>query len=237
MPDDCKLYVANLSSSFTDTALKAMFEPFGNVLYAAVVTDPVTGQSRGFGFVHFPDNTTANIAAQGMNGRTIDGRALVVRLRSDAPQRGGPRESKGPMEYEYDERKLYVSHLPPSINEQELHASFGKFGPVLEVKLITDRATGQSKGYAFVTMQNTGAAQNALQSLHNNYKIDGRTIQVRVAGQRETTGPPRPPGSRPGGPPMPGMPGGHMGMPQGTQSLIASNIAKICFGSFITVPA
>lgn len=47
LPDDCKLYVGNLPISFTDSTLKTMFEPFGNVLHAVVLMDQVTGVSRG----------------------------------------------------------------------------------------------------------------------------------------------------------------------------------------------
>jgi hypothetical protein len=52
LPDDCKLYVGNLSPAVTDAVLKQLMEPFGNVLHAVVLLDMSTGQSRGFGFVH-----------------------------------------------------------------------------------------------------------------------------------------------------------------------------------------
>ncbi len=52
LPDDCKLYVGNLSPAVTDGVLKQLMEPFGAVLHAVVLLDMSTGQSRGFGFVH-----------------------------------------------------------------------------------------------------------------------------------------------------------------------------------------
>lgn len=94
LPDNCKLYVANLSPAFTEGVLRSLFEPFGQVLYAALATDPATQQPRGFGFVHYPNPETAQAAVAAMNGRPVDGKNLVVRLRSDAPVRGAPREPR-----------------------------------------------------------------------------------------------------------------------------------------------
>lgn len=69
LPDDCKLYVGNLSPVLTDATLKSMFEPFGAVLHAAAVIDPTTGQGKGFGFVHYADAGSARMAAQGLHGK------------------------------------------------------------------------------------------------------------------------------------------------------------------------
>jgi RNA recognition motif. (a.k.a. RRM, RBD, or RNP domain) len=52
LPDDCKLYIGNLSPIITDEVLRGMMEPFGNVLHAVVLLDMPSGTSRGFGFVH-----------------------------------------------------------------------------------------------------------------------------------------------------------------------------------------
>ena len=55
LPDDCKLYVASLTPSVTDSMLRSHFGLFGEVNYAVVITDKQTGVSRGFGFVHYND--------------------------------------------------------------------------------------------------------------------------------------------------------------------------------------
>ncbi len=71
MPDDCKLYVGNLSQNVEDRMLQRMFEPFGNVLHAVVIMDQVSGASRGFGFVHMDNPQTAAAASQAMSGKVI----------------------------------------------------------------------------------------------------------------------------------------------------------------------
>ena len=63
LPDDCKLYVANLSPAFSEAMLKQMFEPFGAVLHVSIMKDGATGASRGFGFVHLGDAASAKVGA------------------------------------------------------------------------------------------------------------------------------------------------------------------------------
>ena len=69
MPNDCKIYVGNISPVIDDNSLREIFAPFGNVLHAAAVIDPMTKQSRGFGFVHMDNPTSAATAVRGMHGQ------------------------------------------------------------------------------------------------------------------------------------------------------------------------
>ncbi len=77
-------------------------------------------------------------------------------------------------------RKLYVGNLPYSATEQDLSDKFAAFGTVKSVKLITDRDTGQSKGFGFVEMSSDSEAQKAMQEL-NGSSLDGREITVNEA--------------------------------------------------------
>jgi RNA recognition motif-containing protein len=73
-----KLYVGNLSFSTTEQTLRAAFEEFGEVTSATLVMDRDTGRPRGFGFVEMSDNSQAQAAITGMNGKNLDGRDLTV---------------------------------------------------------------------------------------------------------------------------------------------------------------
>ncbi len=84
-----KLYVGNLSYSQNDSTLRALFEPFGNVESARVISDRDTGSSKGFGFVEMADGD-AQKAMGALNGREVDGRALRVNeARPQEPRTGG----------------------------------------------------------------------------------------------------------------------------------------------------
>ena len=77
-------------------------------------------------------------------------------------------------------RKLYVGNLPFSVSKQSLQDTFSQCGTVDSVDVITDRDTGQCKGFAFVEMSSNEEAQKAIQSL-NGSSLDGRNIKVNEA--------------------------------------------------------
>ncbi len=73
-----KLYVGNLSFDTTDEELEQAFSEFGEITSALVVKDRVSGRSRGFGFVEFAEEQSAQDAQAAMNGKDLSGRALRV---------------------------------------------------------------------------------------------------------------------------------------------------------------
>ena len=80
--------------------------------------------------------------------------------------------------------KLYVGNLAFDNTENDLRDLFGAFGTVSEVNLIMDRATGRSRGFAFVTMATPEAAQAAIAGL-NGKEVKGRSLTVNEARPRE----------------------------------------------------
>jgi len=85
--------------------------------------------------------------------------------------------------------KLYVGNLPYSVTEEQLREVFGAFGKVDSVELITDRFTGQAKGFGFVEMPDNSEADVAIKSL-NETNLAGRRIKVNQAKPRSDR-PPR----------------------------------------------
>jgi RNA recognition motif-containing protein len=77
---DNKLYVGNLPYSYRDSDLQDAFTEFGEVSSANVAMERDTGRSRGFGFVQMATVEQAQAAIEGMNGKAIDGRGLVVNV-------------------------------------------------------------------------------------------------------------------------------------------------------------
>jgi RNA recognition motif-containing protein len=85
-----KIYVGNLSYSTTDDSLKNAFAAFGNVVSAAVITDKMSGRSKGFGFVEMSTDEEAQAAVTKMDGQELDGRQIKVneaRPMESRPQR------------------------------------------------------------------------------------------------------------------------------------------------------
>lgn len=73
-----KLYVGNLAYSVRDENLQQRFAEFGTVTSAKVMMDRETGRSKGFGFVEMSSPAEAQASIRGMNGQSLDGRAIVV---------------------------------------------------------------------------------------------------------------------------------------------------------------
>ena len=91
-----KIYVGNFSFNMTEEELRSMFEPYGSVESATLVTDRDTGRSRGFGFVAMTNDEEAEKAMVALNGKEAGGRALVVNeARPQAPRGGGFRDHRG----------------------------------------------------------------------------------------------------------------------------------------------
>jgi len=84
-----KLYIGNLPYSVTDTALREMFAPLGEVSSVSVITDRDTGRPKGFAFVEMADDAAATQAINQVNGKTLENRTITVaEARPQAPRSG-----------------------------------------------------------------------------------------------------------------------------------------------------
>ena len=80
--------------------------------------------------------------------------------------------------------KLYVGGLPYSVTEQQLNELFAQQGTVSSAKVITDKFTGQSRGFGFVEMSTAEEAKKAISAL-NGTQMDGRPLTVNEAKPQE----------------------------------------------------
>ena len=83
--------------------------------------------------------------------------------------------------------KLYVGNLPFKATQESLAEFFGQFGAVTEVFIATDRETGRSRGFAFVTMADDESAKKAIEE-SNGKPFDGRNLTVNEARPPATGG-------------------------------------------------
>lgn len=85
----------------------------------------------------------------------------------------GPKGSYGPT-------KLFVGGLSWDVNDEQLREAFVRFGPLQEASIVTDRSTGRSRGFAFVTYEKPIDAAAAIKQM-NGAELDGRTLRVNAA--------------------------------------------------------
>lgn len=203
-----RLYVGNLPPRLCHPELEDLFTPFGALVSAELMTDPTTGRSRGFGFVEMESGDAARSAITALHGSVVDGQTLTVNEasigrdaassprrhfdRAQSPRPAGERFSSPPGQSRAagGGARLFVGNLPYTASPTDLEKVFSQAGKVNAVSIVTDRATGQSKGFAFIDMSSREEATAAIQQFDGKEAL-GRILKVNEA---------RPPERREGGP-------------------------------------
>src|SRR5881227_3019386 len=88
-------------------------------------------------------------------------------------------------------RKLFVGNLPYSVTSERLQEAFSQFGTVTSSKVIVDRETGRSRGFAFLEMETDDQGASAMQAM-NGALLDGRSIDHRATRRSWPAWPRRP---------------------------------------------
>ena len=94
----------------------------------------------------------------------------------------GERAERAPRErnYDFDARKVYFGNLSWGMDHLDLQDLCGEYGEVADSRLITDRETGRSRGFGFVTMSSAEQAEKVVNGL-NGQDVDGRVLRVNIA--------------------------------------------------------
>lgn len=98
--DNKKLFVGNLPWGITNDSLRDLFSQVGEVVEAIVITDRMSGRSKGFGFVTFATEEAASAAVQQLNEKEVEGRKIIVNV-------ARPREERAPGGFRNDHRRSY----------------------------------------------------------------------------------------------------------------------------------
>ncbi|KAH6671597.1 nucleolar protein [Plectosphaerella plurivora] len=181
------LFVRSLPSDATNESLAAFFSEHFPVKHAAVVLDPATKASRGFGFVTLTDAEDALEAKTKLNNEVWNGRRLVVDIAEArhrdkngpvkaAPVARGKSSKQQAIEEAWVSPKLIIRNLPWSIKTSEqLAALFQPYGKIKFSDLPQDR--GKLRGFGFITIRGQKNAENAIAAI-NGKLVDGRELAV-----------------------------------------------------------
>ena len=115
-------------------------------------------------------------------GFCLGGRRVHHDLRDGRPEKAALREKTRDMS-----KKLFVGSLSWDTNDEGLRNAFSPHGEISEAIVISDRDSGRSRGFGFVTFEEDEAAEKAVAAL-NGTELDGRTIRVDVAQAKERSG-------------------------------------------------
>lgn len=148
------VFIKNLALSIDSKQLYDTFSKFGNILSCKVAIDPVSGQSRGFGYVHFEAEDGASKAIEEVNGHTIAGKQVYV----------GHFERRTERTTAVNKfTNVYVKNLPSEWDESQLKTEFNKFGRVTSVAIRHSDEKHSGLCFGFVNFETHEEAQNAIE--------------------------------------------------------------------------
>uniref|UniRef100_A0A1L8DHH2 Polyadenylate-binding protein n=1 Tax=Nyssomyia neivai TaxID=330878 RepID=A0A1L8DHH2_9DIPT len=172
------VFIKNLDKSIDNKAMYDTFSAFGNILSCKVAQDE-KGASKGYGFVHFETEESANTSIDKVNGMLLNGKKVFV-------GRFIPRKER---EKELGEKaklytNVYVKNFGDELNDETLKTMFEKYGGITSHKVMI-KDDGKSRGFGFVAFDNAEAAECAVSALNGKELNDGKTLYVGRA-QKKT---------------------------------------------------
>ncbi|XP_053780751.1 heterogeneous nuclear ribonucleoprotein A1-like [Desmodus rotundus] len=166
-----KLFIGGLSFETTDESLRSHFEQWGTLTDCVVMRDPNTKCSRGFGFVTYAAVEEVEAA---MNARPhkVDGSVVEPKR---AVSRG---DSQRPGAH-LTVKKIFVSDIKEDTEEHHLRDYFEQHGKIEVIEIMTDRGSGQKRGFVFVTSDNHDSVDKIV--IQKYLTVNGHNCEVRKA--------------------------------------------------------
>ncbi|KAL5059698.1 hypothetical protein RYX36_031302 [Vicia faba] len=153
------MLLQNLAESIDNVGLHDLFQEYGNILSSKIVISE-DGKSKGFGYIQFGSEESANDDIQKMNGSTVRDKQIYVGKFIRKSERSLP-------EPDAKYTNLYVKNLDPDITEALLKEKFSSFGKILSLAIVKDEK-GLSKGFVFMNYENPDDARRATEAMNGS---------------------------------------------------------------------
>ncbi|XP_076455933.1 heterogeneous nuclear ribonucleoprotein 87F-like [Babylonia areolata] len=170
-----KLFIGGLSYDTDEKSLRAHFETWGDIVDCIVMRDPSSKRSRGFGFITYKEADGID-QAQANRPHKIDNREVETK-------RAMPREETGSQQ---TVKKMFVGGMKDDTTEEMVREVFSVFGDITEVSMITDKSTGKTRGFCFVTFNDYDPVDKCV--LIKRHKLNSRNVEVKKAVSKEELG-------------------------------------------------
>merc|ERR1719242_532028 len=155
----------------SEGTLATLFSPYGLLERCKIVVDLQTLRSRGYGFVKYDNQNSAERAMKALNGYELNGKKLKVAF--------ARQQCKA-----ITNANLYITNIPTHFESENLYKLFQDYGKIIECRVLKDQ-NGQSRGVGFVRMDTHHNAIQALQAM-DQYVIDDKhpPLLVKLAQRR-----------------------------------------------------
>ena len=165
-----KLFVGGLNYLSLRDDIKSYFETYGKVESCSLLTDKVTGRSRGFAFVSIRDPNKVLEKKILSRKHEINGKIVDVKIAVEGKKREEMMDST---------KKIFVGALEPSVTQEDLIEFFSKYGKVKEASVLFDNNRNASRCFGFVSFEDKKTVEQLVQE--NKFYIKGRKIDVKRA--------------------------------------------------------
>ncbi|XP_078259949.1 RNA-binding motif, single-stranded-interacting protein 1-like isoform X2 [Rhinoraja longicauda] len=142
------LYIRGLPPGTTDQDLVKLCQPYGKIVSTKAILDKTTNKCKGYGFVDFDSPTAAQKAVAALKGNGI--------------------QAQMAKQQEQDPTNLYISNLPPSMDEQELENMLKPYGQVISTRILRD-SNGTSRGVGFARMESTEKCETVIAHFNGKF--------------------------------------------------------------------
>lgn len=164
------IFIKNLHPAIDNKALHETFSTFGDVLSCKVALDE-NGNSKGFGFVHFKEESDARDAIEAVNGMLMNGLEVYVAMHVPKKDRISKLE-----EAKANYTNLYIKNIGPETTDDEFNEIFSKYGEIVSASLEKDEE-GKLKGFGFVNYADHSSAVKAVEEVDGT-ELHGQTLYV-----------------------------------------------------------
>ncbi|KAH9508710.1 Splicing factor 3B subunit 4 [Bulinus truncatus] len=173
---DATVYVGGLDEKVQENILWELFLQAGPVVNVHMPKDRVTQSHQGYGFIEFMSEEDADYAIKIMNMIKLYGKPIRVNKASAHTKR----QDIG--------ANIFIGNLDPEVDEKLLYDTFSAFGVILQTpKIMRDRDSGNSKGYAFINFASFEASDAAIEAMNDQY-LCNRAITISYAFKKDAKG-------------------------------------------------
>ncbi|GAV04231.1 hypothetical protein RvY_14542 [Ramazzottius varieornatus] len=172
------IFIKNLDKMIDNKSMYDTFSGFGNILSCKVAQDE-NGASRGYAFVHFETEASAQNAIEKVNGMLLNGKKVFVG--KFVPRSERVENPSSPRTF----TNVYVKNLPKDVDDDKLQAMFEKYGKITSHKVMVDDQN-VSRGFGFVSFEAPESAEHAVNELNNSTEHGG-TVPLYVGRAQKRT--------------------------------------------------
>ncbi|XP_076304267.1 ELAV-like protein 1 isoform X2 [Tachypleus tridentatus] len=160
------LIINYLPQTLTDDEFRSLFQTIGSIKTCKIVRHKSTGYSYGFGFVDYNTPVDAARAIQTLNGFQMQNKKIKVAYAR-------------PSGDEIKNANLYVRGIPATATQEDIELIFGKYGQIIQCRILKDDVTKKSKGIAFVLYDLREEAEEAINNL-NGQVLPGGSMPLNI---------------------------------------------------------